>query len=91
MKVIEVCDVTKEADDGPRRGQAPAPTPTSSRSSQPVPAFKFPVRRQEEAQGSRAGDEELSRDPGTRLYDNMVDGTDTYKVVLVQKQAQAEA
>ncbi len=26
------------------------------------------------------------RNPGTRLYENMIDGTDTYKVVLVQKQ-----
>ena len=29
--------------------------------------------------------------PGTKLYDNMVDGTDTYKVVLVHKPIKAKA
>ena len=33
----------------------------------------------------------FARNPGTRLYDNMVDGTDTYKVVLVQKPLGAQA
>ena len=29
--------------------------------------------------------------PGTKLYDNMVDGTDTYKVSLLQKPLKAKA
>ena len=33
----------------------------------------------------------FSRNPGTKLYDNMVDGTDTYKVSLIQKPLAAKA
>ena len=31
----------------------------------------------------------FGRNPGTRLYENMRDGTDSYRVVLVQKPALA--
>ena len=33
----------------------------------------------------------FARNPGTKLYDNMVDGTDTYKVSLIQKPLTAKA
>ncbi|HRH00330.1 MAG TPA: class I SAM-dependent methyltransferase [Polyangiaceae bacterium] len=50
-------------------------------------AFRLPVvgaqRRREAEQAMK----NFYRNPGTRLYENMVDGTDTYKVVLFQKPA----
>ncbi|HVY48544.1 MAG TPA: class I SAM-dependent methyltransferase [Minicystis sp.] len=49
--------------------------------------FKIPVlgaRRRKEA---RAAMTNFYRQPGTRLYENMKDGTDTYNVVLLRKRA----
>lgn len=84
MKQVEVRDVTKEAvaarDQDKRRVDAYVAHCIDS-----FHAFKIPVlgrRRRLEAEQAMKN---FYRNPGTNLYDNMVNGTDTYKVALFQK------
>ncbi len=48
-------------------------------------AFKIPVLGKRRAAQARQALLNFYRNPGTRLYNNMVDGTDTYRVALFQK------
>ena len=86
MKRVEVRDVTKEAVARARRGQGAhrrLRRPVHrARSGLPHPG----ARRRASASRPSARSRTSARNPGTRLYENMVDGTDTYKVVAFQKQ-----
>lgn len=90
MKVVEVCDVTKEAvqarDEDKRRIDAYVDNMITK-----FHAFKIPVLGDKRRALAEVALKNFSRNPGTKLYDNMVDGTDTYKVVLVQKPHTAQA
>ncbi len=86
MKQIGHRDVTKEAvaarDADKRRVDAYVDHAIGN-----FHAFRIPVlgakRRREAEQAMK----NFYRNPGTRLYDNMVDGTDSYRVVAFQKPA----
>jgi hypothetical protein len=86
MKTIEVRDVTKEAvrardEDGPRiEGYF-------DQCKDIWFGFRIPVLGKKKLLEAEWALKNFARHPGTRLYENMVDGTDTYKVVLIQKQA----
>jgi SAM-dependent methyltransferase len=86
MKVLEVCDVTKEAvrarDEDKARIDAYVDQIINT-----FHGFKIPLLGGKRRALAEVALKNFSRNPGTRLYDNMVDGTDTYKVVLVQKPA----
>lgn len=90
MKVVEVCDVTKEAiqarDEDKRRIDAYVEQILST-----FHGFKIPVLGGKRSALAEVALKNFSRNPGTNLYDNMVNGTDTYKVVLVQKPLKAKA
>jgi len=90
MKVIEVCDVTKEAikarDEDKRRIDAFVEQILST-----FHGFKVPRLGEKRRALAEVALKNFARNPGTRLYDNMVDGTDSYKVVLVQKPLGAQA
>ena len=47
--------------------------------------FRIPVIGRKKSLEARLAMENFYRNPGTNLYANMTDGTDTYKVVLLQK------
>jgi ubiquinone/menaquinone biosynthesis C-methylase UbiE len=84
LKVLEVCDVTKEAVKARDLDRARADKLVEECTSR-YPAFRIPVwgpaRRLEAALAMG----NFFRNPGTNLYQNMVNGRDTYKVVLLQK------
>lgn len=84
LNVKEVCDVTKEAilardRDEPRLNLYVAET------LRRFGAFKIPFVGKGRRDEAEAALKNFARHPGTRLYENMVDGTDTYKVIMVQK------
>lgn len=84
MKVVEVRDVTKEAvkardEDGPR-------IETYFEQCADIWfGFRIPVLGSKKLLEAERALKNFARHPGTRLYENMVDGTDTYKVVCIQK------
>ena len=84
LKLVEVCDVTKEAirarDLDRARAEAFVEQCLSRFVGFRIPGWG-PTRRTE----ARFAMENFYRNPGTNLYQNMVDGTDTYKSVLLQK------
>ena len=47
--------------------------------------FKIPLLGNKKRLEAEAGLKNFIRHPGTNLYDNMVDGTDTYKLVIARK------
>lgn len=48
-------------------------------------AFRIPVLGPKKRREAELAMKNFYRDPGTRLYDKMTDGTDTYRVTLFQK------
>lgn len=84
MKMIEVRDVTKEAiqarDEDEARVEAYVEQALDA-----FHGFKIPVLGRRKRAEAGAAMKNFYRNPGTRLYDNMKDGTDTYKVVCFQK------
>lgn len=84
MEVLEVCDVTREAvearDQDKRRIDHYVDQIIST-----FYGFKIPRLGDKRRALAEVALKNFSRNPGTKLYDNMVDGTDTYKVILVQK------
>ncbi len=87
---IEICDVTKEAvkarDEDKRRIDAYVDQIVDT-----FHGFKIPVLGSKRRALAEIALKNFSRNPGTKLYDNMVDGTDTYKVCLLQKPLAAQA
>lgn len=88
MKLQAECDVTKEAvqarDEDKTRIDAYV-----EQCMQAFHAFRIPFVGRKKRSEADWAIKNFSRNPGTRLYENMVDGTDSYRVVLVQKVAQA--
>lgn len=86
MKRVAVRDVTKEAvrarDEDRRRVDAYVDQCIAR-----FPAFKIPVIGKKRRAEAEAALKNFYRNPGTNLYDTMIDGTDTYKVVAFQKPA----
>ncbi len=86
MKTIEVRDVTKEAvrarDEDAARIEA-----YFDQCKDIWLGFRIPFLGRKKLREAESALKNFARHPGTRLYENMVDGTDTYKVVLVQKAA----
>ena len=84
MKQVEVRDVTKEAvlarDLDAGRADAYVRHVLDK-----FPAFRIPVVGAKKRLEAKLAMENFYRNPGTNLYQNMVDRTDTYKVVLFQK------
>jgi ubiquinone/menaquinone biosynthesis C-methylase UbiE len=90
LKVLEVCDVTREAvqarEEDRRRIDAYVEQVLAT-----FHGFKIPVLGHRRAVFADAALKNFSRNPGTRLFDNLVDGTDTYQVVLAQKPLTVQA
>lgn len=84
MKRMEVRDVTKEAvvarDQDKARVDAYVAHCIGS-----FHGFKIPILGDQRKVEAELAMKNFYRNPGTRLYENMVDGTDTYKVVHFQK------
>jgi SAM-dependent methyltransferase len=86
MKQIEVRDVTKEAviarDEDKRRVDLYVDAATRT-----FHGFRLPGIGNKRRQEAELAMKNFYRNPGTKLYTNMKDGTDSYKVVLFQKPA----
>ena len=84
MRLVEVRDVTPFAiaarDED--RGRVEA---FVSQSIDRFLAFRIPFLGRKKGLEARLAMENFYRNPGTNLYENMKDGTDTYRVVLLQK------
>jgi SAM-dependent methyltransferase len=84
MKLEEQCDVTREAVnardlDRPRIDRYVADIIAAFH------GFRIPYVGKKKRNEADWAIKNFSRNPGTRLYENMVDGTDSYKVVLLKK------
>ena len=86
MKVVENRDVTKEAvkarDDDKARIDIYV-----DQCIETFFGFRIPYLGNKKRLEAEFALKNFSRNPGTKLYENMVDGTDSYKVVAVQKLA----
>jgi len=86
LKLVEVQDVTKEAvlarDLDKKRIDAYA-----EQCFEAFHAFRIPFIAKNKKDQADWALKNFARNPGTRLYENMVDGTDAYKVALIQKVA----
>jgi SAM-dependent methyltransferase len=88
MKLQEECDVTKEAVEA-RDADRPRIDRYVEQCFDAFHGFRIPYVGRKKRREADLALKNLSRNPGTRLYENMVDGTDSYKVVLVQKVSDA--
>lgn len=86
MKAVEVCDVTKEAVKA-RDEDQPRIDTYVDQCIETFHGFRIPFLGSKKRKLAEVALKNFSRNPGTRLYENMVDGTDTYKVVTFQKTA----
>ena len=84
MKVEEVADVTKEAVQARDEDKARIDTYVDQ-CIDAFHGFKIPVLGKKRRAQAEVALKNFARNPGTNLYDNMVNGTDTYKVVRVRK------
>lgn len=86
FEMVEVCDVTKEAvrarDEDKLRIDAYVDQCIAT-----FHGFRIPLLGKRKRAEAEVALKNFSRNPGTRLYDNMVDRTDTYKVVCARKVA----
>jgi ubiquinone/menaquinone biosynthesis C-methylase UbiE len=86
MKKVDVRDVTKEAvqarDEDKRRIEIYVDSAIDA-----FFGFRIPVLGNQRRAEAEFAMKNFSRHPGTKLYTNMLDGTDTYKVVCFQKPA----
>ena len=84
MKLVEECDVTKEAVQA-RAEDKPRIDRFVDRCIKTFHGFRIPIVGQKKRSEAEWALKNFSRNPGTRLYENMVDGTDSYRAVLIQK------
>jgi ubiquinone/menaquinone biosynthesis C-methylase UbiE len=86
FEMVENCDVTKEAvrarDEDKRRIDAYV-----DQCIETFHGFRIPVLGNKKRLEAEFALKNFSRNPGTRLYENMVDRTDTYRVVCLRKNA----
>lgn len=90
FKLIESCDVTKEAMKARDEDKARIDSYVAQLMAT-FHGFKIPFVGSKRRALADVALKNFSRNPGTRLYDNMVDGTDTYKVSLLQKPLAVQA
>ncbi len=90
FNVVDVFDVTKESVKGRDQDRRRIDAYVDNMMRE-FHAFKIPLLGDRRRQLAEVALKNFSRHPGTKLYDNMVDGTDTYKSVLVQKPLTAKA
>ena len=86
MKTVEVRDGTKEAVRARDEDKARIETYFDQCKDLWL-GFRIPVLGAKKLEQAERALKNFARHPGTRLYENMVDGTDAYKVVLIQKPA----
>jgi ubiquinone/menaquinone biosynthesis C-methylase UbiE len=84
MKMVEVRDVTKEAV-GARDQDDARVNAYVDQCIERFPAFRIPALGKKRRVEAELAMKNFYRNPGTRLYRNMTDGTDTYKVGAFQK------
>ena len=84
FELIESCDVTKEAVMARDQDKARIDSYVAQLMSA-YHGFKIPFVGNKRRALADVALKNFSRNPGTKLYDNMVDGTDTYKVSMLQK------
>lgn len=86
IEVLEVVDVTDEAVRA-RDEDAPRIAAYIEQALDKFHGFRVPVYGPRKRLEAAVAMKNLCRDPGTRLYDDMVTHADTYKVVLARKTA----
>jgi ubiquinone/menaquinone biosynthesis C-methylase UbiE len=86
MELVEEHDVTKLAVQARDEDQARIDLYVEQ-CIEAFPTFRAPLVGARRASEARVALKNFARNPGTRLYQNMVDRTDTYRVVLFQKAA----
>jgi ubiquinone/menaquinone biosynthesis C-methylase UbiE len=86
IKLVEECDVTKEAIQARDEDKARIDT-YAAQCIEAFHGFKIPLLGKKKIQEADWALKNFARNPGTRLYDNMVEGIDAYKCVLLQEQA----
>jgi SAM-dependent methyltransferase len=84
LKLVEACDVTKEAVLARDLDKARADAFVEQCLSR-FKGFRIPGWGRTRRLEAKFAMENFFRNPGTNLYQNMVNGTDTYKVILLQK------
>ena len=85
IKVGEVCDVTKNAVAARDQDAARADIYVDKCLDRFF-AFRIPLLGRRPRRETMLAMKNFYRHPGTNLYNNMVDGTDSYRVVVAQKQ-----
>jgi hypothetical protein len=86
MELVEECDVTEEAVRARDEDKARIDTYVDQ-CIEAFHGFKIPVLGDKKRAEADVALKNFARNPGTRLYQNMVDRTDTYRVVCFQKKA----
>lgn len=84
MKMVETHDVTRYAVEARRKDQARVHA-FVEQVLQKYAAFRIPFFGPKKRREAELAMKNFYRDPGTRLFDKMTDGTDTYRVALFQK------
>lgn len=84
FELREECDVTEEAVRARDEDKARIDTYVDQ-CIEAFHGFKIPVVGAKKAAEADVALKNFARNPGTRLYQNMVDRTDTYRVVLLEK------
>ncbi|MDA0196022.1 MAG: class I SAM-dependent methyltransferase [Bacteroidetes bacterium] len=84
MRKVEECDVTKEAIKA-REDDLPRVNIYSDHVLDKFWGFSIPIWGKKRRKEAELALKNFYRHPGTNLYNDMVDGTDSYKVVLFQK------
>jgi ubiquinone/menaquinone biosynthesis C-methylase UbiE len=84
LSVVESRDVTEEAIRA-RDEDAPRVNAYVEQCLERFAAFRIPWLGEKRRQLAEIALKNFARNPATRLYDNMVDGTDAYRVTVVQK------
>ncbi len=84
FELREQCDVTKEAVQARDEDKARIDTYVEQ-CLETFHGFKIPVLGARKAAEADVALKNFARNPNTRLYDNMVDGTDTYRVLYLKK------
>lgn len=84
MKMVEMHDVTRQAVTARDLDRARVHA-FVEQVLNPYKAFRIPVLGPKKRREAELAMKNFYRDPGTRLYDKMTDGTDTYRVALFKK------
>lgn len=90
FKILEVCDVTKEAVQARDEDKVRIDSFVEQLIAT-FHGFKIPVLGPKRAAMADVALKNFARNPNTNLYDNMVNGTDTYKVCMIQKPLTVQA